>query len=165
MWRAAFRPKVAAFFPFNPQYFSFMKQDTHTNYRQRENSPPHNAAKGPSEMDIWNLWGTSTITTKKCLCPFTLYLYLWSWAKAYVLNNKSVRKHMLNNSLQPNSDQKQSKPFHAIPRHKGSRLPLHLADFVQLVSIWRGPMSVSTFQKQKQSVININMAYIPTVSN
>lgn len=63
---------------------------------------------------------------KKMPCPFNLCAHLWSWTKAYVLNNRGVREHMLNHSLQHHSDQKQSKPLRAIPRHKGSRLPLHI---------------------------------------
>lgn len=123
--RAVAQPRAATFFPVGPQYFSFMKQDAHINYRQTKLSSPQYC-----QADSWNGYphflGNKNNNKKRCLCPFNLCAHLWSWAKAYVLNNGGVREHMLNYSLQHHSDPKQSKSFHAIPRHKGSWLPLHI---------------------------------------
>lgn len=76
---------------------------------------PLKSAKGPSEMDI--PFSREQEQQERCLCPFNLYLRLWSWAKAYVSNNGGVRKHMSNNSaVQLRSNV--GTALQAAPRHK-----------------------------------------------
>lgn len=79
-------------------------------------------------------------------CPFNLSLGLWLWAKAYVLNNRSVRKHMLSNSAAQLGMKSRALLCLLLETQRNWPSQLQMG-CVQLVSMWIGCSAWSTFRR------------------